>query len=227
MFLGCYAVYPSQRGMAPHNIIVYCKPALHLYEEQPEHIRLPDEQEMQKALQEGAIRDNKQEGVCAAYHGYTTFSNHRGKMSFPRKHSQEDIFLIITRGITPVFSHDETIQYLQITRAKETRMYYLKRVKDTEKNTAHWNVSELSVEERQSIPPSGLIIFARPEHVIVPTGTFDTIPGGTLLLPEIYIKQSMPNSVNSLAFLRINRYFAPVRRTQAYQPNRYATGILP
>ena len=216
------------RGLAPHSIICFCKPVLHLYSDRPDSIQFPEnEREMNDLIAEEQINKFTERGVVATYQGYVTFSDHNGQLLFPRKHTSDEMYYVITRSVRPVISHGETVQHWTIENPKTTRMYYLKRHHNEEQDVTYWNVTELDVEKGQKIPESATIIFSQPEHIIVPTGMFATINGGNLLLPDMYIKKSIPIGPNVLAFLRVNKYFAPVTYAYAYTNDRYATGMRP
>lgn len=225
----CMSTYAQQEieygKMAPHTIMCFCKPAVHLYADQPGNIELPKTtQELQDKIFEAQIERFTRRGVLATYHGYVTFSDQNGQILFPRKHTRDDMFYVVTRKVRPVITYGETVQHFTIDNAEATRMYYLKRMQDEDNNVTYWDVSELEVKAGQHIPPSAMIIFSNPEHIIVPTGIFKTIDGGSLLLPDLYIKKGIPIGPNVLAFLPLNKYFTPVNHTYAYTSDRYATG---
>ncbi len=218
----------QQRAMAPHTIMCFCKPAPHLYADKPENIQLPQtDQDLQNAILKSQIDRFTKRGIIATYHGYVTFSDQNGQLLFPRKHTSDDIFYVVTRNIRPVISHGETVRSFIIENPKQTRMYYLQRKQNEKQNITYWEVKEIEVTDEQHIPPSSMIIFSNPDHIIVPTGTFTTIDGGNLLLPDLYIKKGIPIGPNVLAFLPLSKYFAPVTHTYAYTSDRYATSTRP
>jgi len=224
-----HSVYgASQRGITPHNIIGFCKPAFHLQSHTPASIRIPrDEREMSEEILQAQINAYTQRGIIATYHGYTTFSDHNGEIRFPRKHTSDDMFYVVTRSIQPVMGQGETVQHFTITKPDEARMYYLERKQDEQQASTYWDVRELDVTQDRKVPASAMVIFSHPEHIIVPVGTFATIDDGNLILPDMYVTKDMPIGPNALAFLRVNKYFAPVTRAHTYTADRYATGLRP
>jgi len=224
--IGTYTAPPQ--GMAPHAIICFCKPAVHLQADAPRSVEVTFEPGgMSKQILDTQIQKYSTHGVIGAYHGYVALSDHNGQLLFPRKHTSDEIYYVITRSIAPKMGKNDTVQKFYVTKPEQARMYYLKRMRDNEDEKPYWKVTELEVDDKQPIPAASIMIFSNPDHIIVPTGKFTTIDGGTLLMPDLYVKKSIPIGPNALAFLRVNRYFAPVTHVYAYTADRYATGMRP
>jgi len=216
------------RGLAPHTIMCFFKPAYHLQEDMPERVEIPrSTEEIQDIIANQQINGYTREGIVATYHGHVGFSNHAGEIVFPRKHTKDDMFIVVTRSIRPQVVEGETVSFFTLDAAQHTRMYYLQRKTDTEEETPYWDVSEVSVENGDRLPASAVTIFAKPENVVVPTGKFATIKGENLLLPNIYVKKSMAIGPSALAFLDVSKYFAPIRYVRKYTSDRYTTGVRP
>ncbi|MGC2310100.1 MAG: hypothetical protein WA432_00570 [Candidatus Babeliaceae bacterium] len=164
------------------------------------------------------------QGVYFLYAGMVARSDSNGQVTFPRKNTKETIDIIITRSILPVFLRGTIIHHFVVSEKGQADHY---RLTHSSEKPPLWQVEKLPLPMDRRISPLSLIIFAKPENIIIPEVDTITIPGPNLVLPFIYIKPSSMNSVNALTFLKVSKYFKPIKAYYRFTPERYGTIIKP
>ncbi len=163
-------------------------------------------------------------GIIGAYAGYCTVSNSIGQLTFPRKHAKDEITVVITQKIKPVIVRGQTVRNFIVTPGAPSQWYtFTRNPADQKIRTPYWTVKDLDVTENTRIPAEALIIFAKPEDIKIPTSPIATIGGTTLLLPTLDITKLYRVEPNALQFLKVSKYFSPVKQYRRYLADRFAT----
>ncbi|KKQ49281.1 MAG: hypothetical protein US69_C0007G0030 [candidate division TM6 bacterium GW2011_GWF2_38_10] len=158
----------------------------------------------------------KLSGFFATYAGYTDTSNPDGLISFPLRHSTPKLYLAITPSINLVKVKGKTISHREYIVDAETKMYLMEQKTD-EHQTTYWEVSEQPLPENRKVNPLTLIIFANPQNIIVPTGTFLSEPSSHLILPELYVVGDIQQGSILLKALDLKRFFEKIREKDTKQ----------
>ena len=142
-------------------------------------------------------------GIFATYGGYLQVSDTTGQIIFPLKHEEPSIPLIITTHITPITMFENTIHHWELVPGIPAHMYMIKRTFNESKKISYWQISSVPLPQYNQIPFTTLIVFAKPQHCYLPTGTFSTQEGPHLILPPLYIRKGIKITKNALYLLNI------------------------
>jgi hypothetical protein len=72
------------------------------------------------------------------------------------------------------------------------------------------------------VPTDAIVLLTKPEHIHIPTGTFEAIKSNNMILPTIYARGQLTPNINALHFADINRFFSPVEYAWRFGKARYA-----
>jgi hypothetical protein len=144
--------------------------------------------------------------IFALYHGYITLSDDLGQITFPRQTHKTNFNLLITDNIKPIFMFPNTISHWQIENETPFKFYKIERKND--KKNSYWHIERGEPTKNRSIPLETIIIIAKPQNILYPTGDFLTTDLPQLVLPDIYLKETFNNVNNALFILQIKKFFA-------------------
>src|SRR5579862_4552201 len=139
----------------------------------------------------GVLQKNIISGIFATYGGYLTTSDNNGMLSFPRKHENPTINILITQQITPSVMTENTLHHWELEAGVPAKMYTATRQQDTVADLFYWDVQEAPLPEDNRIPLDAIIIFAKPKHIYVPIGITPTKNKPNLILPDIFVKKGI------------------------------------
>lgn len=221
----------SIRRQAPNVITLFMKP----YEMVPEFAKEEETKEelfqdphwlTEKFLRGPFAYATDPRGVYVTYAGFVDTIDVNRQVRFPRLTQENEITLIVTRKLVPVVIRGNTVEYFLRDNKYDIAYYTLKRMNDLEKKIEYWNVEKADVPANKKISASALIIFAEPEHIVVPLGKITATAGPNLVLPTIYANRGLEKDYNAFSFVKINRYFDPIQQvTKIAAPKRYAQKI--
>jgi hypothetical protein len=164
-------------------------------------------------------------GMYFLYAGMVARSDSNGQVIFPRKHAQDTIDLVITRTIRPVFLRGNIIHHFVISEKGDAQRYKLTR--SSSQIPPLWHIEKEEISPSTRISPLALIVFAKPDHVVIPLVDTVTTAGPNLVLPYIYVSPTATNSLNALNFIKVSKYFMPVKASYRFMPDRYGTIVNP
>ncbi len=180
---------------APHWIIAFIYPKCSLHNPESDSCNL-----------DSLMSHNHFEGLYASYAGYIAISDHSGQLRFPLQHEASDLFILITQKISPVFSEKKTISHFEIDPTSPGQLYKLTQSQDK----THWQTTQENLPDHGIISPHTLILFAKPNQVMLELGKHLTHKSGQLLLPKIFISDTIKNEFNSFQVLTVRQFFAPL-----------------
>lgn len=155
-------------------------------------------------------------GIAASYIGYFTISNKNGQIAFPRKHQSDEIYLLVTPEVEPVFMvKPSLIHHWQIKKDQPAALYKIVRKvnKDLSNKIYYFEVKQLDIA--QDLPDSGEIplntitIYTDPETIFIKTGVVMNTYSTNFVLPPVQALTDQ-GSKNSLYTLLIKRYFEQI-----------------
>lgn len=149
-------------------------------------------------------------GIWIAYCGYLGATDNNGTVAFKRSHQKPILNLLLCNNIQPIFMLKNTIAYWQITDKAPYAFYSIARMQDAQTKKFLWNIQKKELPD-EKIPVDALCILTHPDEIFVPTGVVRTTNNSNLIIPELYVKQSVNNARNTLAVLEIQQFFEHIQ----------------
>lgn len=165
-------------------------------------------------------------GVIATFGGFLGISDIDGQMLFPLKTSLEKLQVVIAPRITPLIMLGSTISHWEVDPGVAYKNYVFERKTDEQTDSTFWDVREGNSLDKRKVPLESLIIFAKPEHIYIPTGITLTQKSPNLVLPEIYVKHHTDITSSSLQALFFLHYFGPVSPLIKPLPTGYIQDVV-
>lgn len=150
-------------------------------------------------------------GLFCTYAGFLALSNGIGQVTFPRKHDEPALSIIITNKIQPILMAANTIHHWMIPIDGDTVQYSLERKKDAETGLTYWNVTKQAIPDDRIVPSRSILIFAKPKDFYIPEGATLTVDSPNLVLPDIYARRSTDIATNAMHALAIRQFFDNVQ----------------
>lgn len=168
--------------------------------------------------------------LLATCSGWLAQSDQFGRLSLPRQAQTDQITLLITPSIYPVFSANGNIAYWRLTGDAPAVAYQITKKFDPFEEQYYWATTLAPIPVDQPIPLHTLIILAHPAQLYLPEDLTPTTASQQLSLPDIYVKptNSAPQSQfthTNLAALNIRPFFGPVRKTYRATPYGLASQL--
>lgn len=169
-------------------------------------------------------------GIFVTYGGFFTYSgftNDNGQIRFPRRNKKPRIKILVTQMVTPIFEPatnrpSATINHWELSNPESSQFYICELKQDPDIKLYFWHTSQRKLPTNKIIPNDTLIIFADPENIIIPTGP---IKLGTntphFFLPDIFVSTKINRAVSALRFLKIKKYFAPIKIETKFDKEGY------
>lgn len=161
-------------------------------------------------------------GIFSTYAGYLTTSDVNGQTTFPRKHEQPSLYLLITQKITPIIMMRNTIHHWELEEKTPAAMFKIDKKQDEKTGNYFWDVQHAKLPENNRIPLESITIIAKPKNIFVPTGITLTNDDPQLILPNIYIKKGIMKISNALYILNLRNFFGTVKTEYKKESNRYS-----
>ena len=178
-----------------------------------------------RAQLEGIVCRNLQAGIWGTYAGFLELSNADGQLTFPRKHPEPTLLVIITPKITPIIMFEQTVHHWEIASDAPIAIYRYKQKQDDQTHRFYWQVKKVPALKDAVIPVDALVLLAKPDHLYIPEGITMTHETPNLLLPPIYVKRGFNLVSNTLYLLNINHLFSHTRMEHKKEPTRLTTQI--
>lgn len=157
-------------------------------------------------------------GVPVTYFGIGGLLQPDAEATFPRKHADDTATIIIVKRIYPIIKKGETVERFIRKKSEPAAYYSIKRSKDPITENSYWEAKKIETPKNLSIPVEAIVICAKPDEIYIPEIITSAIAGPNLILPTIYpttlFKRGAP--VNTMSFLKISKYFEPVRKAYRY-----------
>lgn len=168
------------------------------------------------------------QGVLASYMGYLATSTYTGQITFPRRHPQPEVKLLVTPMVEPVMMIGNTVHHLSILSSLPAKLYRIERKQDPETKIFYWDTEDVELPENRRITLDTIIIFAKPDTIIVPTGITPTVDSITLMLPDMYATEELSRVIDALRMLNIRHFFGPIRfNYKELTPTDFAKQLVP
>lgn len=169
-----------------------------------------------------------QAGLYASYAGTITHSNADGQILFERKSPDPKLMVLITDSIKPIpvdALKPKTLSGFTLDPQSPAQQYAFRRLQDPETELFEWHVTSVPVDRTARIPYDTIIIYANPNHILVPLGSTHTTDNENFVLPDFYVTEGYNSALNALRFLKIRHYFAPVNFDYTFLPDQYQKKI--
>jgi len=112
---------------------------------------------------EGKLNQYMISGIFCAYNGYLSISDLNGQVIFPRRHRDNEVFILITDIIVPIFMTGNTIHHWEIEKENPAKMYHIKRMQDRAIGLHFWEVKEVEVPADRRIDKETIVVMAKPK----------------------------------------------------------------
>lgn len=174
----------------------------------------------------GIIHHAGVSGIFSSYFGFLNASDVNGQTVFPRKQSKSVFEIIVTNKITPIMMFQATVSHWELVPGVPAAMYHAEQKEDPDTKLTFWDIQKVPVPQDNRIPlQESLIIIAKPQNIIIPTGITLTEPSANLMLPDMYVRQSIQTARNALYILNISFLFRPIDLLYKKEKTRYETLI--
>jgi len=178
-----------------------------------------------RAQLESIVCRNLQAGIWGTYAGFLELSNADGQLTFPRKHPDSTLLVIITPKITPIIMFEQTVHHWELASDAPVAIYRYKQKQDDATHRFYWQVKKVAALKDKVIPVEALVLLAKPDHLYVPEGITMTHETPNLLLPPIYVKRGFSLVSNTLYLLNINHLFDHARSKNKQEATRLTSQI--
>lgn len=226
LFLICTYAYSVQ---TPYVIFFYVReypqPKAPCINDRPGLLQLEPGKICAQIIEKKFEKPNKV-GVIASYNGFVSLSDNDGKILFPRTTQQDSFLLLVTRQINPQYDLQNTIKSFYVPETSGYQAYTVQKIFDEDTATYLWQVTPSDIPKSRVVPLHTIIIHAKPENVLVPTGVTITYNQPNLHLPNIFVKPGIDHLDNALFIMNIKQYFAPIRRLYQKQSSQLGYDTL-
>lgn len=160
-------------------------------------------------------------GLYASYGGMIQTSDLNGQISFPRKHTGNILYLVVTTEIIPIIMFYNTVHHWEINPKLPATIYQLEQKKDPETNILFWEVSISSLPVNNILPLESIVIFAKPTNIYLPIGVHTAKEQPNLQLPDVYVKKGINIVENSLYVTTMEHFFSSVKKEIGKKEPKY------
>lgn len=228
----CIPMINAEQSSAPHIVTFFFKPALVQFcdstacHETLNHlVTIPGH--INRTILNQKLLSPLISGIYVTYAGLITCSDFNGQVSFPIQQINDTFTLVVTDAIKPVLLFGNTVNHLEFVENNPAQIYRFTRTHGIDKQTPTlWNVRKIERPVNNRLPENAIVIVAHPSHIVIIEGTSHADEGPNIILPHIYVTDTMTLSTNALQFLKVVKFFAPVIKTFGYARERYADIIV-
>ena len=160
-------------------------------------------------------------GIFCTYAGFLSLSNGIGQVTFPLKHNEPKLSIIITDKIHPMLMAANTIHHWEIPIDDTASQFDIERKEDEETGLTYWDIRKQTPPANRIIPTQSILLFAKPNNFFIPEGISLTSNGPNLVLPTIYARRSIDIATNAIHALAIRQFFDSVRAERKLQGKMY------
>lgn len=149
-------------------------------------------------------------GIFFSYAGFLDVTNLYGQVIFPRKQINAQLKLLITDKLTPSPILNHILDHWELEAGTPAEFYSIKREWDSEANLNYWLVEAIPLPHDNIIPLETIVMFAKPKHVYIPIGASIAHSDPNLILPDIFVRESIKKPSNALYLLNLRQFFGPI-----------------
>jgi hypothetical protein len=74
---------------------------------------------------EDQLRRETVQGIYSLYHGWCTYSDYNGQITFPKKHIGDRVTFVISRALQPIFLQEALIHHFRVDPDEPAAYYHL------------------------------------------------------------------------------------------------------
>lgn len=152
-------------------------------------------------------------GIYFSYFGYLEATDHDGQITFPRSHQKPHFTLLVTTDAQPVFMASNTIGFWQLNAGAHYACYLIEKKQDTETKRWLWDVKKTTPPAKGQLPVDTIVVFAQPSAVYVPEGITLTNNNSQLILPHLYVTQTIELPEDTLKVLEVKNFLRTLNST--------------
>lgn len=151
-------------------------------------------------------------GFLAVYGGYMDFSDKDGQVSFPLRHEEKKLYLVVTNDIELIKVKGNTVshQEFMVKDNNQTEIYSFEKMKDI-LGQFYWRVIKAEIPENNIISSLSVVLLTKPKNIYVAQGDFMANDNKQIVLPRnIYAINNLSKNNIILNFINKNKFFEPV-----------------
>ncbi len=179
-----------------------------------------------KVLKNTLLKPATTDGIFSTYWGYLALSNLNGQVTFPRKQAKEAVKLLITEKINPIMMLGATVHHWNLDHSVPAQLFSIEKKQDPETKLYYWNTQEIDLPKNNIIQLDTIVLFAKPNHMYVPTGITLSDKNPQLFLPDIYAKKTLNVIARALWVLTVKHFFGSMKRVLKKESDVYYSQFL-
>lgn len=160
-------------------------------------------------------------GVFATYAGFLSVSNTDGEIAFPRKHTDPQLYILVTEELVPIVRSGNTLSHWELNEDRPAVMYQITKTKDENGPLEYYETAASSLPANNVVPLESIVIFANPRYVYIPLGVTPSTESPHLVLPDIYINHRINLTSPALHVLNVMHYYGALTFIVQKEPLRY------
>lgn len=170
-------------------------------------------------------------GIFVTYAGYSEYSSCTGQVVFPRESQKPIMKIIVAQSIKPIFYPDvdkpaKTVNYWQVTDQSKAKYYQVELKQVDPEGDAYWFVTKKDLPKNRKIPRDAIVIFAEPKHIWMPKGRNKRAASSPhFMLPDVYVSFKISPSLGALRFLKVKKYFSPIKFAYQFGEKEFSQKI--
>lgn len=147
------------------------------------------------------------DGINATYFGFLNTTGYDGDLIFPRRHQEPTITLLVSTDVQPIFMASNTIAFWQLNQNAIYALYTIEKQQDQETQKWFWNITKATPPDKGRLPINTIVLFAEPTAIYVPEGITISDSNQQLVLPALYVKQTIQRPEGTMKALEQSPFF--------------------
>lgn len=165
-------------------------------------------------------------GIISTYAGFMNTSDLNGQVVYPRRHKEEKLYFLITPTITPVFMTQNTIHHWEINSGVPAELYSATKIQEKETGEYYWDIRKMPLPDDKVVPLESILIFAKPDNIVIQTGLIAAPKTHNLILPDIYVKKGINLLSSALYILNLRHFFGRTKYQIQFHPDKSYTKLF-
>lgn len=204
----------------------------------PQLDQVLDVEQLQKSIQDPTraiqtimrttISTNGASGIVVTYAGFTTISTIYGQVDLPRRQQKTSFHVLVSTDFEPVMMAGVTVYHWQLLPNANAAMYTVTLQQDPDTKVHFWDVQPAELPADKVIPLDTIVIVAKPQNILLPTGITTAKNSINLILPDMYAKKSADFWSDALNFLQVKHFYRTIKSIdKQYSPIYWANQLKP
>lgn len=172
----------------------------------------------------GIINKPTYEGIFSTYAGFLSCSDYNGSTVFPRKQAKNYLYIIITEEIMPIIIMGNTVHHWELVPNSPIAIFKMELKKEAGENIYFWHTTKEELPDK-IIPLESIVIFSKPNNIIVNTGISVAETIHNFILPSLYVAKEINIIKTSLYSINLRYLFSNVPSYTKKIPKAYEFSV--